>query len=246
MVNFDALGRNTKVLQHLHQIQTGVHETTNGDYAHFMTLTPAYVSTLDDDFIRASSHFIICMNEHLYTKRYGPRGNGRWLRGWGFFERQFERAMFDRLIEDSTGKPRMKPKARSDAPLHVHLVLEELQLEDLDPASQQHRLRDAALHAINKSWRDKKNGSYGSKKQQRDFIKAWDADGGSSPRTRQRARAATQVQQFNMYGLDIRPIFNQSPLIDYCSKQVNLYNCQMSNFDFMVPIEPNGFRHAIH
>lgn len=246
MTNFNARGENIKVLKHLHQIQAGVHEVTQGNYAHFMTLTPAYVSTLDDDFIRASSHFIICMNEHLYTKRYGPRGNGRWLRGWGFFERQYERAMFDKLIEGATGRPRIKPKAAADAPLHVHLILEELQLDELGRVEQQRSLREAALHAIDKSWRNKKNGSYGSKKQHRDFIKAWDADGGSSPQTRQRAKAALQVRQFNMQGLDIRPIYNQSSLIDYCSKQVKLFNCQMSNFDFMVPIEPNGFPHAIH
>lgn len=251
MVNFNADGENIKVVQHLHQMQSGIHEVTCGDYAHFMTLTPAYVSTFDADFIRSSSHFIICMNEHLYTKRYGPhdnrcRGNGKWLRGWGFFERQNQRAMFDKLIEETTGKPRVKQKNYWDAPLHVHVILEELQLDDLDADAQQTRLREAAHYAIGKSWRNKKNGNLGSERQQRAFMKALETDGLSSPKTRQRAREATQVQQFNAKGVDIRPIFNQSGLIEYCSKQVNLYNCQLGNFDFVVQLEPNGFRNAIH
>lgn len=209
-----------------------------------MTLTPAYASTLDGDFIRSASQFMICMNEHLYTRRYGPNGNRRWLQGWGFFERQNHRTICDNLIEGMTGKARTG--SRRKAPLHVHLVMEELQLGDLDVDQQQARLRDAARHATSKVTRDKLNGHCGTERQRTEFAKVWNEDGGSSKRTRRLAKRATQVQLFNPNGIDIRPIFNQAPLIDYLSKQLTLHNCQFYDFDFMVPIAPNGFSLAVH
>lgn len=214
------------------------------DFVHFMTLTPAFASTSDREFARVASQFLVCMNERLYGRRYGPGRNGRWLQGWAFFERQNCRAACDDLIEGLTGVSR--PQARSVSPLHVHIVMNGLQLGEMSFAEQQQSLREAALHACGKVRRDKAAGRLGTLRQQAEFLTAWNEDGGSTERTRRLATRATQVQLFHPKGVDIRPVTSQAPLVGYLTKQLTLGNCQYSTVDFLVPIAPNGFSLATY
>jgi len=242
---FNTAGENIRVKQHLGAMNSAINELTGHDYQFFMTLTPAYVTTQDTDFIKMTSSVIIRMNEYLYTSRYGDgkRGNGKRLRGWAFLERQEKRAMFDKLVEATTGAPVTRTKKHTEAPLHVHMIIEALDT-DGDAAEQMAQLRDAMYFATDSVRREKRQTSC-TARQKSAIEKACREYGRDSNEAKARAKRASTTPCFNPKGIDLRRVFDATPLVGYLCKQLDLYTCQMNSFDFVVPIESNGLPTAV-
>lgn len=227
--------------QHLGAMNSAITELTGEDYQFFMTLTPAYVTTQDTDFIKMSSSVIIRMNEYLYGRRYGngKHGNGKYLRGWAFLERQEKRAMFGKLVEAATKAPVMRAKGHADAPLHVHLLFEALDTEATEPDDQIVLLREAMYSATDGVRREKRQTSC-TARQKSAIEKACREFGRDSKEAKTLAKRAATTPCFNSKGIDLRRVYDATPLIGYLSKQLDLYTCQMNSFDFVTTIEPNG------
>lgn len=244
---FNTIGENIQVKKHLEEMTAAITQVAGDDYQFFMTLTPAYVTTKDTDFIKMTSSVIIRMNEHLYGSRYGNGrlGTGQQLRGWAFLERQSKRAMFDKLIEQSSKSPVTRSKTYNQAPLHVHMLIRRLDTDATGPAEQFVLLRDAMYSAIDEVRREKLTTSC-TARQKNSIERACRQFGRDSKEVRALAKRAATTPCFNPKGVDLRKVFDATPLVGYLSKQLDLYTCQASNFDFVTPIESNGLPFVMH
>jgi len=197
-----------------------------GDYSFLITLTAADGNLRDIDFVRCASGVLIYMNEELFGKSYGARGNGNCLRGFAFLERQEKRVV-------------VRPSGRVQPPLHVHLLIQPLALKHVSPGDElgivEDSLRTAAAKLMRPVFQLRLTLS-----QAEAFRRAAARHGRYSPEVKSLTRRHTHRPVFSQKGIDIRPVDRSQPLIAYLMKELNGFDVGVTKFDFVVPIEPNG------
>lgn len=226
-------------------MRAATHDMAGGIPTHFMTLTPKRSSTPDYEFLRMSSYFIICMNEHLFGKAYGSLGND-YLIGCAYLERTYRHSDLSKAIEAATKRPLSLGNSSRSAPLHVHCLLDGLDMGGMSIDEQQDELRAAMSHAIDKCRVEKLTAAKGTQKQIKAIESAVLEFGRNSVEARRAAKIAATTPFFDRKGVDIRPIYDPVGLKAYVAKQISLYSCQSASYDFIAPIDKNGIPTAIH